>query len=163
MQETALILTVILCLIGLASMAGFVGGYLFLTGSFDGERPIIDDITAFVTGEEPPPRTPAVAPSVLPQTGDGSAVSVGAPANATPSDSGLSYSGPLDVPKRPSQGDLSLDDFFADFSLDVANMSGDLPPLADAANAASSEEQQSSVSYRKTEPVAPSNGSSEGA
>jgi|GEM_PF-6784036 len=156
MQETALILTAILCLIGLASMAGFVGGYLFLTGSFDGQRPIIDDITSFFTGEEPAPRTVEPKASALKQSTDSSAPSL--PADSL-SSAGLSYSGPLDLPKRPSQGDLSLDDFFADFSLDVANMSGDLPPTVDAANSYLADEKESSVSYRKTEPAAPSDGS----
>ena len=156
MQETALILTAILCLIGLASMAGFVGGYLFLTGSFDGQRPIIDDITSFFTGEEPAPRIVPPKASASKQATDGSVSSLPAGSSSAP---GLSYSGPLDVPKRPSQGDLSLDDFFADFSLDVAHMSGDLPPIADAANSSSADEKESSVSYRKTEPAAPPDGS----
>ena len=155
MQETALILTAVLSLIGLASMAGFVGGYLFLTGSFDGERPIIDDITAFVTGEEPPPRTSVVASETAPSKEGLRDESI--PANQS---SGFSYSGPLDIPKRPSQGDLSLDDFFADFSLDVANMSGDLPSLpVEASNSSTSDQKDSSVSYRKTEPAGPSTGS----
>ena len=137
-------------------MAGFVGGYLFLTGSFDGQRPIIDDITSFFTGEEPAPRTVEPKASALKQSTDSSAPSL--PADSL-SSAGLSYSGPLDLPKRPSQGDLSLDDFFADFSLDVANMSGDLPPTVDAANSYLADEKESSVSYRKTEPAAPSDGS----
>jgi hypothetical protein len=126
MGTNALVIIAVVCLLCLLILIGLVGGYFVLAVKFTGDGSIIDDLVAAVSEPAPsrvsvapnrssasiPAHDPAVAPTIVPD----------APASASAS---------LGI--RPSQGDLSLDDFFTDFSADAVNMSGDIPQMSNAA------------------------------
>lgn len=142
MSTTALIIAGVFCLMFFSAMTGIIGGYFLFAGKFTGDAAIFDDLVDIVSdvipdfeSEAPPAPNPVhvsaapVAKQSVPIFDPTTALTL-----APPAPKSEAASAPP-VVTRPSQGDLSLDDFFSDFSVAAGDMSGDIPGPSGAANA----------------------------
>jgi hypothetical protein len=126
MGTTTLLIIAVICLMSFSAMTGLIGGYFFFAGKFAGGGSIVDDLVTAVS-ESPVALLDAPHEELATQAQDPASAPTLAP--EAPSSSAETTK----PTSRPSQGDLSLDDFFTDFSVDAVNMSGDLPQISEAA------------------------------
>ena len=165
MSTTALIIIGVICLMIFSGMTGIVGGYFLFAGKFSGNGAMMDDLMNIVAdvvpaleSESPAPIAPAAPAAAVSVPVEGGPSAAGLDPSFAPT---LAPSGPMvataSAPARPSQGDLSLDDFFSDFSVDVTTMSGDIPIMTEAAANRPGESSNKSQNQRpkrpETEPV----------
>ena len=130
MGTTTLLIIAVICLMSFSAMTGLIGGYFLFAGKFSPDGSIVDDLMATVSSP-PGLSTADIASQDLVQSqAPVSADPAMAPTLAPPSPVAANASASV---LKVSQGDLSLDDFFTDFSVDAVNMSGDLPLMGESA------------------------------